>query len=371
MSEEGAVRWLLTLSALTIAIVALILSNVFTERRNGEITILRATTAELAANGTHRDMQIAMLRSEWVEIMMHLANETVLGNGTFVWALSADTDQPAGICTSAPTGYTQVGAGTGYRVGDLITLPHNYLTVTFARSPIFRVDSVGLAGDVLTFTTLSRGCNGFGPLSTAIPGISIVGTGFSVTMNSNFGLVTDPYYAFPSPPNQLVAPLQVSTWTLKQVTIESVAFNVLVLDPPAVPMVSGYEGIGNVVTSEFLHVTTFGWQPEVTAVTSLGRSGYVFPFTQKNMAAVSLVDDSSCWSLPFAGDCFMDADQNDYGGYLNSAGFETFQTGNNLQMRSSYAFWYFNSYYTHPHDFLANHANFTLTSPLMWVLPAL
>lgn len=370
--EEQAARWFLILSALAIAIVALILTNVWTQNHNGEIATLRAALLPFAVNDTASAMQISLLQSQIVEILMNVANETTVGSGTFVWALSRDTSVPGGLCSAgAPSSYTMQSAGTGYRVNDLITLPLSYLTVTYGQSPVFQVNTVGGAGEVLTFTTLSRGCNAGGPQGTAVPGISIVGTGFTVTRdNANQGGgggLPDAYYNYPAPPTGLVSPVQQSTYTLKQVTIESATFNVLVLEGPQFPMVTVSASV-----SHFLHVVLFAFSPEIPALESMGNNGYVFPFTSKNMAAISLTDDASCFSVayPSAGGCFMDAGQDNVPGYLNSAEFVTNLWGNNLQLHSIFTHWFFNSF-NDAQDYAANHANFTLNAPLMWVLPAL
>lgn len=372
MSDLGVLRWLLTASALATAIVALVLTNVWTQEHNNNLANTRDALAALSANDTTSAMQISMLQSEMVEILMHVANETGVSNGTFVWSFSSGTDYPADSCSGAPLSYTMQSAGTGYRVGDLITLPHAYLTVTYQVSPIFRVDSVGGAGEVVNFTTLSRGCNAGGPQGTAVPGNSIVGTGFTVTRDTaNSVGVTDDFYLFPTPPKNLVAPLQVGRYSLKELTISSVTFTVLVIEPPEFPMVSGYDGIGSVVSAPYLKVTQFGWTPDPPILLSLSSGFWLVPFTRKNLAAMSLVDDTGCWTgAQTSVQCFIDAEDDSTPYYYNSGEFGSDYEGSQSQIPAVFFTWFFNTLNWN-WDLLANHANFTLTNSLMLVLPSL
>lgn len=298
---------LMTIAALVLAILALFLPD-----NGSQFTTLRATDANLSAALAAANMHIDMLNSQIVEIMMHDAtNVTLLRNGTFIWGVSLRQDPapPFATCNYLTvSGFIIVGAGTGYRAGDLITvnLDDAVQTYFWDQHAVLRVDTVGGSGEVLTFTVLTPGCIQFdnGP-NSVMDTLSVVGTGFTVqTVGPTYvPTVGNGYYDYPTPPPALCTALQTSQYSVYELVIGPSAFTLLYLETPPVPMTfqrygSTYFGAG--VTT--LQMYMYGFTPREDDIVSLGTKDYIFPLTQKNFNAISLLGSNNCFAL---GQCIV------------------------------------------------------------------
>lgn len=356
--------FLLGAAALVVAVLA------YTQQRDG-LGALRSSTNDLQGNLTHLQMENSLLQSQLVEISMHTSNETILQEGTFVWSVGGTRNRyPGAPCYNlAVTGFALDSPGSGYRVGDLVTVenvvsgPSTYL---FYENPVLKVTSIGGLGDVQSFDMLTPGCllaSSTG--NETMPTISIVGTGFTVKryVGPYPPINTNTYFVFQTPQNDPVAPLQYANYSLRQVTIESVAYTVLYLYPPEFPIVLSSSSISLALT-----VALYEFEPLIPELQALGAYYYVLPLTKKNYNAISLPDDTNC--LATNPNCWLDT----YGGssrdspqafsLLNS------RDGFDLQVANHYFYWHFTST-AYTHDYVANNAVLTLNYPFMLVLPSL
>lgn len=371
ISSHQRIQVVLLVLVLAVSITALVFAVLaFTQQRDG-IQSLRDTTTVINDDLTHLQMANALLQSEVVEISMHTSNETTLQEGTFVWSVGGIRNRdPGETCSNlVVTGFAISAPGSGYRVGDLVTL-HNQdspISIQFYKLPVLKVTSVGLTGEVQSFDVLTPGCLAANPpTNNSISTISIVGTGLTVKRYAGPYPPIDPdtYYVFQTPQSGAAAPLQYANYSLRQVTIESVAYTVLYLYPPDFPVAANvFNGV-----SDTLNMVLYEFDPLITQLQSLGSYYYVFPLTQKNYNAISLVDDTNC--LATSPDCWLDA----YGGSSRDSpsAFQIrhFREGYDLQISNPFIQWHFTSTgYTH--DYPASNAVLTLNYPFMLVLPSL
>lgn len=298
---------LVGLAALGVAIAALFLPNV-----GPQLDTLRSTDTNLTAALAAANMHIDMLNSQIVEIMMNDAtNVTLLRNGTFIWGVSLiqDPAPPFATCNALTvSGFTIAAAGTGYRVGDLITVNLDDVAQTYLwdQHPVLRVDTVGGSGEVLTFTVLTPGCFEYdnGP-NSVMDTLSVVGSGFTVqTVGPTYTpTVGNGYYDYPTPPPALCTALQTSQYSVYQLTIGPSAFTLLHLNTPPIPMTfqrygSTFFGAG--VTT--LQIYMYEFEPREDDIVAMGTKDYIFPLTQKNFNAISFPSTDDCFAL---GQCIV------------------------------------------------------------------
>lgn len=315
-SRRGLWRWItalafvLAIGALVVAIIALFLPP----NRDSTLDALSQNDTTLGNALAAANLQITQLHSQLVEIMMEAGNATLLQNGTFIWSTSINQDNllPFATCFTgqSATGFTAVSAGSGYRVGDLITLiaedPNTALWY-WAELPVIQVDSVDGTGAVLTFTTLTGGCFVFESApGTVMDTLSVVGSGFTVQLAGLYTpTVFNQYYNYPTPPTDLGSALQYANYSVYQVEIHGVFFTVLYLDPPALPMLMNTYGFWTNIAVTTLEFNLYNFQPPVAELVSLGTANYIFPLTQKNVDAINLQDDYNCWATK---DCYLNLD---------------------------------------------------------------
>lgn len=335
------------------------------------VTLLEMESALLQENVTHLEMESLLLQNQIVEISMNLANETILQEGTFIWSVGGIRDrQPGEVCSSSSfvvTGFAIDAPGTGYRVGDLVTVLRQDVptTLLFFSNPVLKVTGVGLGGEVQAFDVLTPGCLSSNPLSNnSIPSISIVGSGLMVKRYAGpYPPITDSYYEFQTPQAVPVAPLQYANYSLRQVTIESVAYTVIYLYPPEFPITLQFSS-----PSEALTFALYEFAPLIPELQALGSYAYIFPLTNKNYNAISLPDNINC--LATNTNCWLDSRGVSSRRYPNAFSLLNFRYGLDLQISNHFFYWHFTSTgYTH--DYVANNAVFTLNYPLMLVLPSL
>jgi len=357
-------------SALVVAVLAYI------QQSNG-ISTLRLSTDELTSNVTsleanvrHLEMENSLLQSQVVEISMGLANETILREGTFIWSVGGIANrEPGNTCNGlVVTGFAIFTPGTGYRVGDLVTVKNQDVPFTFQlyENPVLKVTSVGSGGEVQAFDVLTPGCLANNPLSNnSIPTLSILGNGLTVKRYAGPypPINIDTYYEFQTPQNGPAAPLQYANYSLRQVTIESVAYTVLYIYPPEFPIALVFTGL-----SDALSVVLYEFEPLVPELQTLGEYNYILPLTNKNYNAISLPDDINC--LATNTNCWLDASGSSSREYPNAFSLINYRNGLDLQVANHFVYWHFTSTgYTH--DYVANNAVLTLNHPLMLVLPSL
>jgi hypothetical protein len=331
-------------------------------------------------------MKTMMLQSQVVEIMMHAANTTVLQEGTFIWSASEFPYRSvAAQCygTEVP-GYVIVNAGTNYRVGDLIT-GLNYdsflsLTYRYYEHFVLRVDAVGTSGEVTSFTVLTPGCFALATANTTIQTRSVVGTGFTVQRYAGPYVVpnANTYYAYSTPPQGLVAPLQLGNYSLKQLTIDSVPFTVLELSAPEFPIVTSFDFLGPTYM-RVLHMAMYHFDPPVLPLQDLGafltnydypyNYPFTFPLTQRNRNAFSLIDDTMC-VVTQPNVCWQDSNGDSSKLTPDAFKLSTVFWGTDLQLAHPFFDFYFTSD-DYTYQYVAEHAVFTLNYPLMLVLPSL
>lgn len=355
-----------------IAVPALILSilSIFYPNYDSQLNAIRTTTTELEGNITHLQMENTLLQNQVVELMMSSANETIIQEGRFVWAMGGTRDRyPGDVCNDlVVTGFAINTAGTGYRVGDLVFVTNidTPSTIQFYDNPVLKITAVGGSGEVVSFDVLTPGCLAANPMTNnSISTMTIVGSGLTVKRYAGPYPPIDPntYYVFQTPQANLVAPLQYANYSLRQVTIESVAYTVLYIYPPEFPIIPESSGASNA-----LDMILYEFDPLIPALQALGSYYYVFPLTQKNYNAISLVDDTNC--LATSVDCWLDT----YGGSSRDSptAFALVNTrdGFDDQIANHYIQFHFTSTgYTH--DYVANNAVLTLNYPFMLVLPSL
>lgn len=294
-----ALHWIITLAALGVAILACFLPD-----NSGAITALQEQAANQTAQINTLNQEVAIIQSQLVEIMMDGGNLTFLRNGSFTWgiSLSQSFTPPFAECTSTtPSGFTIAAAGSGYRVGDLATVNLNNpppQTYNWLQHPVLRVDAVGGSGEVLALTALSTGCFDFddGP-DSIMDTLSVAGSGLTVQTVGPF-IPADPstgYYDYPTPPANLCAPIQVTNYSVYQLTIGPAAFTLLYLSGAPVPSTVLPYGIQTAVTT--LQIYMYNFNPRDDDIVSLGTKDYIFPLTQKNLNAISFATNDDCLAL--------------------------------------------------------------------------
>jgi hypothetical protein len=369
---EKRVIW--TFVAFALAIVgAYVVGALLPPNRGSDINALQILTSNLTNQLQQSNLQIDMLRSDLVEIMVEAGNATLLQNGTFIWGVSRSQDNlfPFATCTtgqSAP-GFNLVSAGTGYRVGDLVTLHlDDPLGVVYQwiEHPVIQVNSVdSLTGAILTFTTLSGGCANFGvDTAPSMDSLSVVGTGATFQVSGPYYApsVFNEYYDYPTPPADLSTALQYANYQLYQVLIHGVAFTTLHLEPPALSMQLGF--YGSKLFLNALHINMYEFQPPVENLASLGTADYVFPLTQRNVDAIDFQDRSNCWYRA-TNNCYLNLDLTRKNNLI-AMQFKTYAQQFGIKLHSWIRF-RINSFEEEP--FLD--ANMTLHYPFMLVLPSL
>lgn len=297
-----ALNWIITLAALGVAILACFLPD-----NSGTLTALQNNYTNLTAQLAATNMEVDVIRSQLAETMMNDANITLLRNGTFIWGISLlqDPAPPFAECTDLTvSGFTIASAGTGYRVGDLITVNLDDISQTYfwRQHPVLRVDTVGGSGDVLTFTVLTPGCFVFdnGP-NSVMDTLSVVGSGFTVqTVGPTYvPSVANGYYDYPTPPQALCTALQTSNYSVYQMTLGPTAFTLLYLYSPPIPMTFQRYGSPNNWGAGVTTIQIYMYQhdPREDDIVSLGYKDYIFPLTQKNLNAISFPSDDNCFAL--------------------------------------------------------------------------
>jgi hypothetical protein len=267
------------------------------------------------------------------------------------------------------TGFAISASGSGYRVGDLVTVKNQDtpITLQFYENPVLKVTSVGLTGDVQAFDVLTPGCLAANPLTNnSISTLSIAGTGLTVKRYAGPypPIDIDTYYVFQTPQNGPVAPLQYANYSLRQVVIESVAYTVLYLYPPEFPMAATtFSG-----ATDVLDMILYEFDPLIPELQALGSYYFYLPLTRKNYNAISLVDDTNC--LATSPDCWLDAFGGSSRDTPNAFQIYTDRQGTNTQISNHFIAWHFTST-GWAHDYAANNAVLTLNYPFMLVLPSL
>lgn len=357
----------ISIGALAVGIVAL-----FHPNYNGDITHLQQTDVNITNDLNIANMHIDMLQSQLAELMMEQGNLTLVQNGTFIWGVSSreDSSFPFATCSHLTVSeLTMVNAGTGYRVGDLITpLWSTPSAFIWSEHPVIRVDTIDtLTGAVLTYTILSTGCLDSGiasPLLDELETLSVVGSGFTVIMIGPLYTPSflDAYYDYPTPPSTLASALQIAHYSIYELLVQDVAFTILYLDPPPIVMQMATYGLSSAIDT--LQFNTYEFQPPVDEIRSLGTADYIFPITRKNLNAIVFNDQSNCWATK---ECFLNL--NDVPRYdtLQAMQFKTFAQQFNQQFHSWIRF------RIKPADpeMEFTSSSFTLSRPLMLVLPAL
>ena len=368
---ERTVYWIVLLGTLTVAIIALFLPNY-----GGDLNALRSTDTIIINNLSVTNMHVDMLNSQIFEIMQEAGNVTLIQNGTFIWGVSRSQINlfPFATCTtgqSAP-GFNLVSAGTGYRVGDLVTLHlEDPLVAVYQwfEHPVIQVNSVdSLTGAILTFTTLSGGCANFGvDTAPSMDSLSVVGTGATFQVSGPYFApsVFNGYYDYPTPPADLSSALQYANYQLYQVIIHGVAFTTLHLEAPALPMqLGGYGSVLNPLLNA-LHFNMYEFQPPVDNIRSLGTADYIFPITKRNFDAIVFRDRYNCWFRP-TDKCFLNLNVVPGEDTLIAMQFKTYAQTFATKLHSWIRF--------RIHNFEEDpflDANFTLAYPFMLVLPSL
>lgn len=362
---ERTLYWIVLLGTLAVAIVALFLPNY-----GGDLNALRNTDTLIINNISVTNMHVDLLNSQIYEIMQEAGNATLIQNGTFIWGVSRSQTNlfPFATCADLTvSGFTIVSSGTGYRVGDLITVNLDAAmgSYSWTEHPVIRVDTVDGIGAVLTFTILTGGCANFiGVPVDVMETLSVTGTGFTVqvvgplfTPNS-----FDPYYDYPTPPAGLSTALQYANYSLYQVIIHGVAFMTLHLEPPPLTMYMRYYGSAEFVNA--LHFNMYEFQPPVDNIRSLGTANYVFPITKRNQDAMVFQDESNCWYRP-SNRCYLNLNFFSTDNLI-AMQFKTYSQMFNTKLHSWIRF-RINGYLEE--EFV--NANFTLSYPFMLVLPSL
>lgn len=358
-----------------VAITALVLAIVLSSQTKNDVATLRTqtvtletTVAGVAQNTSHDAMSISLLQSQVFELMMHETNITVLQEGTFQWGASGrgrgSDAYPSARCYSGGTssGFSIVAAGTNYRVGDLIRIDGS-AQVSFFQPAMLKVVQIGTAGDVLAFDILTPGCLDFVGANDTMATVSVVGSGFTVQTWPR-RTIQDVDYTYPWPPRVPLGAPQVGQYSLKQFTVEAVAFTVLVIEPPEFPISASGGG-----SPRIFQISLSAWSPPIFELDALGYYQYLFPLTQKNLKAINLTDDAGCYAAQTT--CFMDAETDYTTPYArNAVYFLSSFHGNNNQIVNSYIDWAFNSQ-QNVFNYAANHANFTLNQPFMFLLTTL
>lgn len=273
-----------------------------------DVQTIEQEVVELQSNATahdasnqaaqqHAQMQIDQLRSELVEIQMASANVTMLQTGTYIWTFGSQavSSDPSLVCNWFITGWQIVNAGINYVVGDLISISvSNPINVQIYASPVFRVDSVDGNGAVLTFDTLTVGCANAQYMSTQGPFSTLTVRGSGLTMeffsSTNIAPLNNAYYNFPTPMSQNCAALQEATYQLKSLTIESVEFIILELNPPPFPV--QLDSISGSIVN--FAMAAYAYEPSILQLRPLSSYGYVFPLTTYNRNALSFTDNANC-----------------------------------------------------------------------------
>jgi hypothetical protein len=363
---------LMTTSALLIAIAGIILACIWNTNQNRGIQEQFNRLANTKENATHASMQNAMLQSQMVEIMMQSSSEQILQEGTFIWTIGDGNSNRVGSSCSTQlvpsfTSYSIATAGTGYFVGDLVTLFYQDavpVTVTYSANAVLKITAVhNTTGAVLSFDVMTPGCVASG--GGLVPGNPIATTcvrGVGLTINrAAMGFpaynATDYYGAFPPLAPFPQAPLQYSNYSLREVTIQSVSYTVLYLSPPPFPMVIGSFSQPSPIVH--LNVAMANYEPTIPELQGFGSEYYVFPLTNKNYDAINVTDNVNCYLNNIQ--CFMDADQGSTLQYarsmliLNSNSGSIFYPVIQFYLKSGF-------------DWAANDAVFTLNYPLVVVL---
>jgi hypothetical protein len=365
------------LLALGLAILALLLSyylssNLDTTQHNAET---RETQIEQQSNTTQSqimDVQISM-----TEAFMDAANMTLLQQGNFTWAMSVGSGGgPYMPCFhSVPNSYTMVSAGTGYRVNDLVTVNLKGVNYEFTRQAVFRIMEVApVTGAVVDLIVLNPGCFYYQTGTPTMDTLSIVGSGLQVSILSGalsvFALNTAQFksfyggYAYPAPP--VTAPLQEANYSLYTTTYQSATVYVLHLYPPPVPMVTQQVTLSYSGTT--LHGVLNNFEPRLDILRILSRSAIArYPLSIANQDSVSVVDDANCFETAL--DCHLQPTliaSYARNSVLFSSGYQ-YQSDN-----TQFTEWieFFLRSDSGSFDYIANHANFTLVKPWIFILPA-
>lgn len=168
-----------------------------------------------------------------------VTQKTLQQEGTFIWSVADNTGyQPGSQCLRGRiNNVALVSAGEGYEVGDLIV---GQSPGVWLQSFVYQVTEVDNAGAVVQYDVLTPGCVEQN-VNVTVTTLSLHGSGFVVDVEST-GAGSDPaddngiMYRYPLPPNNLLAPLQISTYRLYTLLLDGVELYSLELDPPAVPM---------------------------------------------------------------------------------------------------------------------------------------
>lgn len=368
---------ILGLSSLIIAIIALILTNIWHSNQNGTNYAVDRSLESLVQNISHLQMENTLLQSQLVEILMG-PNETIIQEGIFVWSVGGKEDNDPGILcgfTSSfitVSGFTINTAGAGYRVGDLVTVNDvgSISAVQFSANAVLKVTSVGLMGEVLSFDVLTPGCLTSNPSPSAADvfiTMSVQGNGLTVLRNlppyPPIGI--DQYHLFSTPQKNPVAPLQYANYSLRSIMIESVEYIILYVFPPEFPIVTRRFPPSRPSTA--LTVVLYEFEPAIPNLQALGYYNYYFPLTRKNVNAINLTDDTNCYTTNL--NCWLDAEGNNGRTAPNAVVFNNKRYGTNLQISDAYIKWNFMSTLP-PYDYTDENAVLQLNYPLMFVLPA-
>ena len=355
-------------------IAAFAMTLAFKDQQNNA---LNALAREASFNNSQSQLQINALQSQVVELSMNQGNETLLYNGTFIWAIGHNgpgyTLHPFEECFYEQTAsaITIVTPGTGYRVGDLITpqtVAVNPMAAQFYIQPVLRVTQVDGVGAVLAYDTLFTGCLQPGVTTSTYDTISVVGTGVTVQITGGSVPLPSNYYDYPSPPRLLVSPLQVSRYEVRSLQLKSATWTIFYLFPPEFPMViSNAPPLASVDRVRISAYETYFNVPELVASTFFDSGFEVTALTPHNYEALNFTDNTNCVA---GATCAQDALGS---GFLlphavqiltrlnaaaplfeaRSESFVSFSYGSKVML-----------------DFATNGATFTLNRPLMLVLKA-
>ncbi len=361
--KQACLLWSL-LVVLAVAVTALVLSLVFHVQDNQTTYRLSQTVRSLSADAASAQTLNSLQQAQLVEIMSTQANVTVIQEGTFTWAIGGYSQRgPAETCSDiVVTGFAIATAGLNYRVDDLVTVINGDLA--FYETPVLQITSVGDNGEVLTFDMRTPGCL----LATVVSNVtietwSIVGSGLTIQRYDDiYPAITNAYYAYPTPPQSLVCPLQRSSYVLKQLTIASVTFMLLELNGPEFPMIT------TVPEHDALHVALHAFEPAIEQLPALGYFNYILPLTTKNYNAISLTDDTSCFITNVI--CWMDASDTDQRNHPGAMLFNIRSHGTAFEYSQPFIEFRFTSH-NDEYDYVDNHAVFSLNYSLVLLIPSL
>jgi hypothetical protein len=344
------------------------------ENTNGQETGLRHRVDALEACCAAMKLSMTSVAAAVTIAESGAVTTEIVQTGTFTWAMagtSATISQTCGGSRGVWLDWSIAAAGTGYTVGTLIVVRDDDNTdIQF--NPVLRITAVNVnTGAVTAFQTLTVGCanavyatqrgpfNTFAGGTTPGSGLTVRSSGSTATLPAN-----NAYYAYPTPPNNLLAPLQESAYRLKHIHIGTdLVLTVLELDPPPVPM----QSIGG-TSHQYLLVTAYQFQPPVKEYNNLAYLLEERTLAVRNAEAISLTDNTGCAA---SGQCFTTGNVGGSQASRNVVGFA--QIRNTSPVGSE---WHIHEYIELNYasvgatfNFGASDVQFTLIRPLQLYLP--